>query len=86
MELHFTSARKPNNHCAKKTMKGNFGNGYVNLIIYIYITFVEYYVKLFPIVVRYEAKTCDTCTKKILEEKFISTTTGKFFHQNCYPT
>ena len=33
---------------------------------------------------RYEAKTCDDCTEKIVEEKFISTSNGKYFHQDCY--
>ena len=33
---------------------------------------------------RYEAKTCNTCSGKIIEEKFISTNTDKYYHQDCY--
>lgn len=35
---------------------------------------------------RYEAKTCGGCSGKIVEEKFISTSNGKYFHQDCYST
>jgi len=33
---------------------------------------------------RYEAKTCGSCSGKIVEEKFISTSDDKYFHQDCY--
>ena len=42
------------------------------------------YIIFYSFEFRYEAKTCNTCSGKIIEEKFISTNTDKYYHQDCY--
>ena len=79
-----TSVMRPNSHYARKITKGkhiniNTKNRKGQFLLATYSSKSKFNLNF-----RYEAKTCGSCSGKIVEEKFISTSDDKYFHQDCY--